>query len=100
MSGVLHDASGHFVRCGEELVLPHDAADHAPFQGRMCVDLVAGEGHFGSPLITHRTGQEPGATVTGNEAQLHETLGEERTLGRDTDVAHHGQITVSYTHLR
>ena len=78
-----------------EVLRRDDAADQAPLQGGLRVDTVTGERHLRSACGAHEARQEPGAAVTGDDAELHEGLREPRRLRRDPHVRHRGEIAAS-----
>jgi hypothetical protein len=51
-----------------------------------------GKREHGSTRVPDGSGQQPSATVAGDEAEAHETLRETGFVAGDSDVAHQRQI--------
>ncbi|MNS77187.1 hypothetical protein D3C72_1107640 [compost metagenome] len=70
----------------------HHARHQAPFQRGGRADGVTGERHFGGARHADQARQEPGAAVTGDDAQLDEAFRKRGGFRRDAHVAHAGQV--------
>src|SRR5690554_4342536 len=70
----------------------HHLCDKSPSQGLLSIDNIARQCHLGGLRKAHDLREKPCASVSRNNAQLDEALGELRTFACKADIAHAHQI--------